>query len=72
MLPACCSMAQGACSCQALRLTDKRLPRLLCLHKMVWRASKELGCGYTADCRMYVCRYAPAGNVLGQFQQNVG
>jgi uncharacterized protein YkwD len=41
--------------------------------QVVWRASTKLGCG-RAQCSFgvyYVCRYFPAGNVLGQFEQNV-
>ena len=45
--------------------------------QMVWKASTRLGCG-RAQCSgmfggqaMYVCQYAPPGNVMGQFQQNV-
>jgi uncharacterized protein YkwD len=45
--------------------------------QMVWKASVRLGCG-KASCSgtfggqtMYVCQYAPQGNVMGQFQQNV-
>jgi uncharacterized protein YkwD len=41
--------------------------------QVVWRASTKLGCG-RAQCSFgvyYVCRYAPPGNVLGQFEQNV-
>lgn len=41
--------------------------------QVVWRASTKLGCG-RAQCGFgvyYVCRYSPAGNVLGQFEQNV-
>ena len=42
--------------------------------QVVWRASTELGCGLAACPGMdefYVCRYAPAGNVEGAFEQNV-
>jgi len=41
--------------------------------QVVWRGSTQLGCG-RAQCGFgvyYVCRYFPAGNVLGQFEQNV-
>lgn len=39
--------------------------------QMVWKGTTELGCGYNAGCKMLVCRYAPAGNVQGQFGKNV-
>lgn len=41
--------------------------------QVVWKGSKELGCG-RALCQgkdSWVCLYSPAGNVLGQFPQNV-
>ncbi|KAL0566726.1 hypothetical protein V5O48_015279 [Marasmius crinis-equi] len=50
--------------------------------QMVWKGSKELGCA-TANCgtkifgsgfpaaTFLVCEYSPAGNVIGQFPQNV-
>jgi uncharacterized protein YkwD len=41
--------------------------------QVVWKGSKHLGC-YTRDCngRPYtMCEYDPAGNVMGQFQDNV-
>lgn len=41
--------------------------------QMVWQNSSELGCGI-AECRQgsyLVCRYLPAGNVLGRFTLNV-
>ena len=36
--------------------------------QMVWRATKEVGCGLARGGRtdILVCRYAPAGNVLGR------
>jgi hypothetical protein len=42
--------------------------------QMVWKASTRLGCGSNGGCGMktYVCRYAPAGNVIGQFADQVG
>lgn len=49
--------------------------------QVVWRGSTQLGCGVargtiTLNGRAYnafyvVCHYAPAGNVTGQFPQNV-
>lgn len=41
--------------------------------QIVWRASRELGCGLAAcpDGKMLVCRYAPAGNFEGQYTENV-
>lgn len=39
--------------------------------QVVWKASTQLGCGYAPSCRMVVCNYSPAGNVMGQFAQNV-
>jgi len=41
--------------------------------QMIWRGSERLGCA-VALCRgmeFWVCRYAPAGNVVGEFAQNV-
>ena len=41
--------------------------------QLVWRASTKLGCGRTMCPQgvTYVCRYAPGGNVTGQYEQNV-
>ncbi|KDR75539.1 hypothetical protein GALMADRAFT_156544 [Galerina marginata CBS 339.88] len=49
--------------------------------QVVWKNSKQVACAL-ADCRggtifpqaskYLVCRYAPAGNVQGQYPQNVG
>ena len=37
--------------------------------QVIWKGSTRLGC---AQCRsLYVCQYAPAGNYMGQFAQNV-
>jgi uncharacterized protein YkwD len=43
--------------------------------QMIWKNSKQIGCGVTR-CngrvgRLWVCRYTPAGNWVGQFRQNV-
>ncbi|KAI0322084.1 PR-1-like protein [Amylostereum chailletii] len=48
--------------------------------QVVWKSSTELGCA-VAQCpnllgdgqvaAFYVCEYSPAGNVIGQFPQNV-
>ena len=42
--------------------------------QVVWKGSTELGCGVT-QCpsigTFLVCRYAPAGNVIGRYQANV-
>lgn len=42
--------------------------------QMVWKGSTELGCG-VSQCpalgSYLVCQYAPQGNILGQFTQNV-
>jgi len=41
--------------------------------QMVWRNTSQIGCA-KAVCgaqNLWVCRYAPAGNVSGQFPQNV-
>ncbi|TFK97057.1 CAP domain-containing protein [Pterulicium gracile] len=49
--------------------------------QMVWKASREVGCA-VAECdgifdasfgpaQFYVCEYAPAGNLIGQFAENV-
>ena len=36
--------------------------------QMVWRETKELGCGVAAcgNTQVWVCNYAPAGNYIGQ------
>ncbi|PPQ92432.1 hypothetical protein CVT25_008653 [Psilocybe cyanescens] len=49
--------------------------------QVVWKGSKQVACAL-ADCRAgtifsqaskyLVCRYSPAGNVIGQFPANVG
>ena len=39
--------------------------------QMVWKSSVRLGCAVGAMCKLYVCQYAPQGNVIGSFQQNV-
>lgn len=39
----------------------------------VWKGSTHIGCA-TKSCPdgvLYSCNYAPPGNVIGQFQQNV-
>jgi uncharacterized protein YkwD len=41
--------------------------------QLVWRATDELGCAL-AQCRgidLWVCQYAPPGNVQGQYRDNV-
>lgn len=41
--------------------------------QVVWRGSTQLGCAMV-NCggqNLWVCRYAPAGNITGQFPQNV-
>jgi uncharacterized protein YkwD len=41
--------------------------------QVVWRATRELGCG-TAQCNggdLWVCNYAPAGNVRTLYEANV-
>lgn len=43
------------------------------LTAMIWKASNEIGC-FVKSCQGFVyvgCRYYPAGNVIGQFEQNV-
>ncbi len=43
--------------------------------QMVWKGTTKLGCGSNARCGMktYVCQYShTAGNMMGQFAQNVG
>jgi len=37
--------------------------------QLVWKASAELGCGTCGGT--LVCRYTPAGNVMGEFPSNV-
>ncbi len=48
--------------------------------QVVWKATTAIGCGIRTDCPTtpsfpfsfnLVCQYSPAGNVLGQFAQNV-
>jgi uncharacterized protein YkwD len=47
--------------------------------QVVWVTSTALGCGVTTSCggkagvlpTYVVCRYSPAGNMMGSFQQNV-
>jgi uncharacterized protein YkwD len=41
--------------------------------QVVWRGSTELGCG-RSQCNgmdVWVCNYSPAGNVEGEFRENV-
>ena len=41
--------------------------------QMVWASTSTIGCG-SAPCGgspLYVCQYAPPGNVIGQFSTNV-
>ena len=47
--------------------------------QVVWKATKHLGCGIASGCgasndgmdTLVVCRYTPAGNVIGSFTTNV-
>ena len=47
--------------------------------QVVWKGTKHLGCGIASGCganndgmdTLVVCRYGPAGNVLGTFTTNV-
>lgn len=43
--------------------------------QMIWRDTKQIGCGvakcYLGTVRVWVCRYAPAGNWRGKYPQNV-
>lgn len=52
--------------------------------QVVWKGSKEVGCavascpaanffgaGASGTALFYACEYRPAGNVIGQFAQNV-
>ena len=49
--------------------------------QVVWKNTTDLGCGYAAGATTIngtaytayyvVCRYSPAGNILGEFQDNV-
>ncbi len=41
--------------------------------QLVWRDTKQVGCGH-AQCKgndIWVCEYAPFGNVEGEYRQNV-
>jgi hypothetical protein len=43
--------------------------------QVIWAATRRIGCGRaarTGDLVMYVCNYAPAGNVIGQFPYKAG
>jgi hypothetical protein len=43
--------------------------------QMVWAATRRIGCGKaprTGNRVLYVCNYAPAGNVIGQFPYVAG
>ena len=42
--------------------------------QVVWKGSTGLGCAVTrcnAEGPIYVCHYTPAGNYVGQFEENV-
>jgi hypothetical protein len=44
--------------------------------QVVWKSTAEIGCGYRTDCGgdwpyVSVCQYNPAGNVVGEFADNV-
>ncbi|KAH8255604.1 hypothetical protein KR038_007103 [Drosophila bunnanda] len=41
--------------------------------QLIWKASREMGAGVArkADRTWVVCNYNPAGNVVGQFKENV-
>lgn len=39
--------------------------------QVVWKESTKLGCGKISRMRLVVCDYFPAGNMRGQFTQNV-
>jgi hypothetical protein len=41
--------------------------------QLVWRGTRELGCAQTSceGLDIWVCNYAPAGNILNTFAQNV-
>ncbi|KAI8064172.1 CAP domain-containing protein [Gongronella butleri] len=41
--------------------------------QVVWKSSTKIGCGF-APCggqRLYMCDYEPAGNYVGEFEENV-
>jgi hypothetical protein len=41
--------------------------------QVVWRGTREVGCG-KSQCNgldVWICQYAPPGNVEGQYRQNV-
>ncbi len=44
--------------------------------QVVWNGTTEIGCGFVSNCpgdydTIWVCQYAPAGNILNQFLENV-
>jgi uncharacterized protein YkwD len=44
--------------------------------QVVWKSTAQIGCGYKIGCggewpNVWVCQYNPAGNVIGQFADNV-
>ena len=41
--------------------------------QLVWRGTREVGCGvaHCKDLDVWVCQYAPPGNVQGQYRENV-
>lgn len=39
--------------------------------QVVWKSTTTVGCGFAAACKMVVCNYSPAGNVIGQEAANI-
>jgi len=60
---------------------DANNPQFSHFTQVVWKGSKQVGCAVQAcdgifssqfgKAKYYVCEYFPAGNVIGQFAQNV-
>lgn len=39
--------------------------------QIVWKGTTGVGCGFAPSCGFVVCRYNPAGNILGYFGEYV-
>jgi hypothetical protein len=61
------------CDPEGEQLTPDKRPPYDCFTQMVWKGTTSMGCGY-ADATFgdfMVCRYTPAGNVSGEYADNV-